>query len=155
MKIAITLAATLMAPLAYAADAPMKMMHSIAKAEDVQWHDAAMLPKGAQIAILAGDPSKAESFVLRLKLPEGYEVPAHQHPGAENVTVLSGAFNAGMGDKLDTAKGQVFEPGGFVAMPAQMNHFAWATEPTVIQIHGEGPFEIIYVNPADDPSKAQ
>ena len=37
--------------------------------------------------------------------------------------------------------------------PAHMNHYAWTSEDTVIQVHGQGPFAITYVNPADDPSK--
>ena len=45
--------------------------------------------------------------------------------------------------------------GGFAEAPAGMNHYAWATSDTVIQVHGQGPFAITYVNPADDPSKAQ
>jgi hypothetical protein len=32
-----------------------------------------------------------------------------------------------------------------------MQHYAWSTGPTIIQINGMGPFEITYVNPADDP----
>jgi hypothetical protein len=58
-----------------------------------------------------------------------------------------------MGDKLYADKGQVFEPGGFVSMPAGMNHFAWATTETIVQVHGNGPFAIVYVNPADDPKQ--
>ena len=46
------------------------------------------------------------------------------------------------------------EPGGFVSMPSGMNHFAWATTETIVQVHGNGPFAIVYVNAADDPSKA-
>ena len=84
-----------------------------------------------------------------------YQIPAHHHPTTENVTVLSGSFHAGMGDKLDAAKGQTFEPGGFASLPAGMNHYAWTTAETIVQVHGNGPFAIVYVNPADDPSKAQ
>jgi quercetin dioxygenase-like cupin family protein len=112
-------------------------------------------PKGAQIAVLSGDPSKSAPYVVRLRMPANYQIPAHHHPTTENVTVLSGSFYAGMGDKLNQKNAQAFEPGGFVSMPANMNHYAWATSETVIQVHGEGPFAITYVNPADDPSKAQ
>jgi uncharacterized RmlC-like cupin family protein len=105
------------------------------------------------IAVLAGDPFKDGPYVLRLKMPANYRIPAHHHPTTENVTVVSGSFHAGMGDKLYADKGQVFEPGGFVSMPAGMNHFAWATTETIVQVHGNGPFAIVYVNPADDPSK--
>jgi Domain of unknown function (DUF4437) len=112
------------------------------------------LPKGAMIAVLSGDPFKDGPYVVRLKLPENYRFPAHHHPTTENVTVLTGSFHAGMGDRFDAAKGQTFAPGGFVSMPAGMNHYAWATTETVVQVHGNGPFAIVYVNPADDPSKA-
>ena len=110
-------------------------------------------PKGAQIAVLSGDPSKSAPYVVRLKMPAGYQIPAHHHPTTENVTVISGSFYAGMGDKLDQGGSQAFAPGGFVSMPANMNHFAWAKGETVVQVHGDGPFAIVYVNPADDPTK--
>lgn len=119
----------------------------------VKWGPAPpTLPKGAQFAVLSGDPSKSGLYVIRLKLPANYQIPAHHHPTAENVTVLSGSFHAGMGDKMDRNKAQALEPGGFAALPANMNHYAWAASDTVIQVHGEGPFAITYVNPADDPS---
>jgi len=110
------------------------------------------LPKGPQLAVLSGDPSKSGLYVIRLKLPATDQIPAHHHPTAENVTVLSGSFHAGMGDRLDRAKTVTLEPGGFAAMPANMNHYAWASRDTVVQVHGEGPFAVMYVNPADDPS---
>jgi hypothetical protein len=40
-----------------------------------------------------------------------------------------------------------------VRRSAHMNHYAWASEDTVVQVHGQGPFAITYVNAADDPSK--
>ena len=120
----------------------------------VKWMPAPpVLPKGAMFAVIAGDPSKAGPFTIRLKMPANYKVPAHHHPTAENVTILSGSFHAGMGDKLDMKKGMAFAPGGFAAIPANMNHYAWTTKETVLQVHGEGPFAMEYVNPADDPSK--
>src|SRR5215210_3781185 len=71
-------------------------------AEAIQWGPAPpSLLKGAQAAVLAGDPSKPGPFTVRLKMPSGYKVPAHQHPTAEAVTVISGEFNLGTGDKLD------------------------------------------------------
>lgn len=119
----------------------------------VKWGPAPpTLPKGAQLAVLSGDPSKSGLYVIRLKLPANYQIPAHHHPTAENVTILSGSFHAGMGDKLDRTKAMTFEPGGFAALPANMNHYAWASRDTVVQVHGEGPFAVVYVNPADDPS---
>jgi len=121
-----------------------------------QWGPApAVLPKGAQAAVLSGDPGKAGPFTVRLKMPGGYKIAAHQHPTEEAVTVISGEFKFGMGDKLDEAKAQTLGPGGFVDLPANMNHFGFATAETVVQINSTGPFTIKYVNPADDPSRTQ
>jgi len=123
-------------------------------ADAVQWGPAPpSLPKGAQAAVLAGDPGKSGPFTVRLKMPSGYRIPAHQHPTAEAVTVLSGEFNFGTGDKLDEAKAQKLSPGGFVDLPANMDHFAFASAETIVQINSMGPFVIKYVNPADDPSR--
>jgi hypothetical protein len=32
-----------------------------------------------------------------------------------------------------------------------MKHFVWVTGETVVQFHGDGPWTINYLNPADDP----
>jgi uncharacterized RmlC-like cupin family protein len=124
-------------------------------AESLKWGPAPpVLPKGLQIAVLAGDPGKKGPFVVRLKIPAGSKIPAHQHPTAEGVTVISGDFRFGMGDKLDESKAEKLGPGGFVDLPADMNHYAFSGGgETIVQISAEGPFEIKYVNPSDDPSK--
>ena len=120
----------------------------------IKWGPAPpFLPKGAKMAVIAGDPSKPGIFVLRLDMPKNYAIPAHNHPTSEYVTVISGDFHIGMGDKLDRAKGIHLIRGGFGVAPAHMNHYAWATSHTVVQVHGEGPFAITYVNKADDPSQ--
>jgi len=68
--------------------------------------------------VLAGDPSaKSGTFALRAKMPPGYKVPPHNHPTAEQVTVLSGDFVVGTGDKLDEMKGQEFKPGALSVCP--------------------------------------
>jgi quercetin dioxygenase-like cupin family protein len=122
-------------------------------ADDVKWGPVPPnIAAGAQLAVISGDPSKEGPFVMRLKMPAGYKVPAHYHPQYENVTVLTGEFHVGMGDKLDTDKGMLLRPGGYVEAPAKMHHYAWVTSDTIVQIAGPGPFGIIYVDPADDPS---
>jgi quercetin dioxygenase-like cupin family protein len=129
--------------------------HVALSADQLQWNPGPpALPKGAQIAVVTGDPSKEGLYVIRLKVPAGYKVPAHVHPNDENVTVISGTFNIGMGDKLDESKGHAVKTGGFAKAPKGMQHFAFFTEDTVIQIHGLGPSGITYVNPADDPRKS-
>lgn len=128
--------------------------HVLVPADKVQWGTAPpALPAGAQIAVLEGDPASKGPITLRLKFPANYEIPAHWHSMAERVTVLSGALHVGMGDKLVRTASQTLEPGGYVSLPANMHHFAWAGSPTIVQISLEGPFDIFYVNPADNPQK--
>ena len=128
--------------------------HVIQPPSQVTWGPAPpMLPAGAEIAVLAGDPGKPAPYAVRLKFPAHYDIPAHSHPTDEHVVVTSGALHVGMGDKLDRHASQTLEPGGFVSLPASMRHFAWTTAPTVVQINLEGPFDIFYVNPADNPQK--
>lgn len=130
--------------------------HTLVPADKVQWGPAPpFLPAGAEIAVLEGNPSEKGPITLRLKFPANYDIPAHWHSMTERVTVLSGAFNVGMGDKLDRKTSQVLQPGGFVSLPANMRHFAWTTTPTIVQISLEGPFDIFYVNAIEDPQKRQ
>src|SRR5450432_3794700 len=124
--------------------------HVAVSPDNLKWAAAPpAFPKGAQMAVLSGDPSKDGLYVVRLKVPAGYKVPAHTHPNDENITVISGTFNIGMGDKLDEKKGDVLKAGGFAHMAKGMQHFAWFTEDSIVQLHGMGPQSIIYVNPAD------
>lgn len=128
--------------------------HVVVPADKVQWGPAPpALPAGAEIAVLEGNPSEKGPATVRLRLPANYAVPPHWHNTAERVTVLSGTFNVGMGDRLDRNASQRLEPGGFVSLPAKMHHFAWASTPAVVQISLEGPFDIFYVNASDDPRK--
>jgi len=121
---------------------------------EVKWGDAPPnLEKGASFAVISGDPSTGGPYVIRLKMPAGYKVAPHWHPTAENITVISGTFALGMGEKFDAAALKELGPGGYGLMPAEMRHFAMAKTAVVVQVHGTGPFALTYVNPADDPSK--
>ncbi|HKR75695.1 MAG TPA: cupin domain-containing protein [Rhodanobacter sp.] len=122
--------------------------------EDIKWGAAPpVLPAGAQLAVLAGDPASTGMVVLRLKMPAGYRIPPHWHPTDEHVTVISGNFAIGMGDKLDPAKSKTLKPGGYAVAPAQMHHYAWTKTGAVVQVSLMGPFQLTYVNPADDPQQ--
>jgi quercetin dioxygenase-like cupin family protein len=109
------------------------------------------LPPGAKIAVLEGDPAKKGPFVFRVKVPDGYRVPPHTHPRPERVTVIAGSFHLGMGEKFDPKHAQTLPAGTYGTWPAGMAHFVWAEGETVVQFHGDGPWAIDYVNPADDP----
>src|SRR6186713_1973150 len=133
------------------AQTPAHVMESLSTAK---WGAAPpMLPAGAQIAVLAGDPTKSGSYTVRLKFPANYAIPAHSHPTDENVVVASGALTFGMGDKLvKGATNKTLAVGGFAMLPANMNHFAYTgAQETTIVLFGMGPVEFKYVNPSDDP----
>lgn len=139
-----------------AATAAAQSPHVLVPADKVQWGPAPPhLPDGAQVSVLEGNPAEKGSVTLRLRFPANYTIPPHWHSMTERVTVLSGALHVGMGDTLDHYGSQALEPGGFVLLPARMRHFAWTRTPTVVQIHLEGPFDIFYVNPGDDPRMPQ
>jgi hypothetical protein len=70
------------------------------------------------------------------------------------VTVISGTFYLGMGDKMDTAAAQPLKAGGFHYLPPKEHHFAFSKAASVAQLNGEGPFDITYINAPDDPQKA-
>jgi quercetin dioxygenase-like cupin family protein len=126
--------------------------HTIVSPQEIKWGPApAVLPPGAQAAVLFGDPSKEGLFALRLKLPEGYRVPPHTHPVDEVVTVVSGAFSLGMGETADRSSAQPLPAGSFFALPPGMAHYVFIDEETVIQISTIGPWGLTYINPADDP----
>jgi quercetin dioxygenase-like cupin family protein len=150
-------AATAAGPLARSQDAkaePAASAHVMVTPADVQWADGpGSVPPGAKFAVVEGDPKNAALFTMRLKLPAKYRIPAHWHPADEHVTVLSGLFHMGMGDRLDATKGKRLGVGSFAVMPARLQHYAWTDEETIIQLHGMGPWGINYVNPADDPRK--
>ena len=113
-----------------------------------------LLPKGAEIAVLDGDPTKPELYAVRLKFPAHYAIPAHSHPTDEHVVVTSGVLMFGMGDELDkrSSRNSKLTVGGFVVAAANMNHFAFTRdEETTIVLYGVGPVEFNYVNPNDDP----
>ena len=127
--------------------------HVLSTGKDLKWGPAPpVFEKGSSMAVLSGDPSKEGLYVVRLKMPAGYKINAHFHPTDEHVTVISGTFALGMGDKLDKAALHDLPVGGYALLPAQMHHYAMAKTAAVVQVHGMGPFALTYVNPEDDPS---
>jgi quercetin dioxygenase-like cupin family protein len=128
--------------------------HTVVSADAVKWGPAPpSLPTGAQAAALLGSPTKEGPFVIRLKFPAGYIVPPHRHTKDEFVTVISGKFTAEHGEKVDRASLKFLPPGSFIHLPAGMPHYAVAEVESVVQINGVGPFDVIYIDPKDDPRK--
>lgn len=128
--------------------------HIMVRPENVKWIDGPpSLPPGAKFSVIEGDPKAAGLFTMRLWFPAGFKIPAHWHPADEHVTVISGTFLMGRGDKFDSEKLQPLPVGSFAVMLTGTKHFAMTKVETVVQLHGVGPWGINYVNPDDDPRK--
>ena len=147
---------TLAAPVAFAqssAHTSMASDHMMVTADELKWVDVPSLPPGAKLAVIEGPINQAGPVTFRLKLPAKYQIPAHWHPAIEHVTVISGTFNMGTGDKLDRAKTKALTAGSVAIMQPKTNHYGWTKDETIVQVHGIGPWGVTYVNPADDPRK--
>ena len=104
---------------------------TIVQADEVKWGPGSpAVQPGPQQALLVGDPTKEGGYVVRAKFPAGFKVAPHVHPNDENVTVISGMFHIGLGDKFDESKGQAIKPGGYFQVPKGLQHFAWASQDT-------------------------
>ena len=147
------LAAALFA-FGYAGATTAQTQHVLMQPDELQWGpQPPALPPGGEIAIVSGDPEKPVPYVVRARLPAGYKIPAHIHPADEHLTVITGSVHVGMGTKLDETKGEKVATGGYVLVPKGMPHYLWISEPTVLQVHGIGPIEFMYIDPVDDPRK--
>jgi quercetin dioxygenase-like cupin family protein len=120
----------------------------------IKWNDEPILPKGAKSALLLGDSSKPGVFIVRLKFPPNYPIPAHTHPFTEVITVLSGKLGNGMGKTFDAKNGEILNAGDSFVLPADHSHCVWTLDQeTIVELIATGPWDITYINPADDPRK--
>jgi mannose-6-phosphate isomerase-like protein (cupin superfamily) len=107
--------------------------------------------EGAEIAVLAGDPAAAGShYVIRIRHRDGLRVPPHWHSFDEQLTIISGTWVMGMGERFDLSAAQEFPAGSYLVSPKRVPHFALSKGETVVQVHGVGPFDITFVNPEED-----
>jgi quercetin dioxygenase-like cupin family protein len=139
---------TLLLPPALLAQGP-------APAPKLQWAPApAAFPKGAEMAVVSGDPGKAGVFTIELSMPGGYRIPPHFHPTDEKVEIKKGTFLVGMGDKLDLKQARPMVTGDTGTVPAKAHHYAATKGATIVAVTAMGPFAMTYVNPKDDPQNA-
>ncbi|MEB2283119.1 MAG: cupin domain-containing protein [Myxococcales bacterium] len=136
---------------AAAADAIPPYVATTPKA--IKWAPFVPGGPGVQAAVLSGDPDKAGPFVLRIKSPAGAKMAPHWHAADAHVTVVSGTLAIGLGDVFDAKKLALLPAGSYVLLPRDVRHFAQSKTATVLQVHGTGPLQTNFVNPADDPRK--
>jgi quercetin dioxygenase-like cupin family protein len=125
----------------------------VVKPDALIWKDNPALPKGIQVAVILGDPTKAEVVVQRVKFPPNFEIAPHTHPYDEVVTVISGTIATDESEKLEK-KAEMLKAGSLFTHAAKHAHYAWSgPDGAIVQVQFTGPGGIDYINPADDPRK--
>ncbi len=121
--------------------------HALVNGSEIQWGPALpCFPAGAELAVVGGNPFEAgKVWTVRLLLPSGSAIDPHWHPTDENVTVLSGTLLFGHGEHFDETTMTAYGRGGFFTAPAGMPHYVQAVGRTEVQVHGVGPFALVYV----------
>ena len=121
-------------------------------ADEMKWSPQGSLAlPGLEQVSLVGDPSKPGPYTIRLKFPAGYKLAAHTHPDPREVTILSGTWYTGYGEKYDPALLKALPAGSFYTEPANLPHFVEVRDAVVIQVSGMGPSGRKFV--ADDKQK--
>jgi quercetin dioxygenase-like cupin family protein len=119
--------------------------HQFVTKSTLQW--SAMAIPHLEMAVISGDPKVAGPFVIRIRAAHDQEVPAHWHPADEHVTVIGGMFGLGTGERFEKSALRNMAAGDYVRLSTGTRHFAWFKKDTVVQLHGEGPFVINWVDP--------
>lgn len=103
----------------------------------IQWEEEA---NGAKTAVLLGDPSKEGLYIILVKwLPHRMSHP-HFHPHDRFITVISGTWWVGTGNKFDPNSTVPMPAGSFVTHYGKQVHYDGAKDEEVtLEIVGEGP----------------
>src|SRR5262245_2257609 len=130
---------------------PAAMAQASAEPASLKWFVATLLPLGARLAVVSGDPYRPGRTTLEVAMPDGYRLPPHYHPSYGHVIVREGAILAGMGDVLDPKHTRTLATGDSATAPAGMHHYSIAQGRTVLAVTFEGPYTITYVRAEDAP----
>lgn len=94
---------------------------------------------GVSVALIDGNP-KDGPYTVRAKISRNVKIPAHFHPDNRVVTVISGTYYFGAGDKYDEGSIKGYGPGTTIVVPAHTAHYAGSAEDgAIVQESGTGP----------------
>jgi len=114
---------------------PKIMKYELPK--DIKWTTS---PSGSSQAILYGDPSKPGLYIVLTKWSPGHMSRPHMHPNDRFITVISGTWWVGWGEKYDPASTYPIPAGSFVTHYGKQIHYDGAKDGEVLlQIVGMGP----------------
>jgi quercetin dioxygenase-like cupin family protein len=137
-------ASILLGVTALLANPPLRAMELDPKAiaitvpDQIPW--GPLSPQGAQQAVLAGDPAKPGLYAVLTKWTAGHMSHPHFHPNDRYITVISGTWWVGTGDKWDPTASVPVHEGSFVTHFGKQVHWDGAKEgDVVLLIVGMGP----------------
>lgn len=110
-----------------------------------------ILPGGALLAVVSGNPAAPGRSVIQIYMPDGYRMPSHRHPMDEHIQVVSGALRVGIGPKVDQKKMLRLVPGDSGTAPTGAVHYSIASGPTVLEVTFDGPYRLTYVDAFQAP----
>ena len=132
-------------------EAPSVEAQVPAEPVSLHWSVPDVLPPGALIAVVRGDPTGPGRSTLQVSMPNGYRIPPHSHPSPEHVEVRAGTLLTGMGDQLDPRRTRALSAGDSATAPAGMHHFSIAKGRTILLVTFDGPYTITYLRAEDAP----
>jgi quercetin dioxygenase-like cupin family protein len=144
MTLVLAAAATLAGDLAAQAADPALLQWSLVPP---------ILPPGARIAVVSGDPTIPGMTTVELIMPNGYRIPPHSHPVDEFVEVKEGTLLVGIGDEMDPGKTMRAEVGDTGTAPAGVHHYTIAEGTTRVRVTFMGPYTITYVHAHQAPRR--
>jgi hypothetical protein len=123
----------------------------IVRPDQLVWNP--LIP-GVEMAVVFGDlEKKGGLYVIRIRSKAEAKVPPHWHVTDEHITVLKGSFWIAHGEQFGVSKLQELKVGAHFMMPAEHRHFGLHKAGNVIEVFGEAPFIVNFVNPEDDPRR--
>jgi quercetin dioxygenase-like cupin family protein len=106
--------------------------------DSIEFKPDAAVP-GVATALIAGNPKQGPTYTIRAKFSPNTRVPAHFHPDQRVVTVISGTYYLGSGEKFDESAMKAYGPGTVILVPAGAPHFSASREDgAVVQESGDG-----------------
>jgi quercetin dioxygenase-like cupin family protein len=107
---------------------------------------------GIRTTVVAGDPTKAGPYTIRLSIPANTRIQAHTHRDNRTAVVVAGVWYFGYGPVAGEAAEKALPAGSFYTEPAGVAHFAQTkAEKVIVYITGDGPTDTVYAKSSDEP----
>ncbi|HEV7704944.1 MAG TPA: cupin domain-containing protein [Gemmatimonadaceae bacterium] len=134
------------------AQQPVPGAEGIVPGNGVWYRVPTILPQGAQVTFVSGNPYLPEACTVDFRMPNKYTLPPHTNPAREHVTITSGTLRVGLGPKIDRKKSVVLVAGDTASTPAGVPHWSIAEgEVEIIVTWDSGPMGIAYMSRRDEP----